>query len=187
MSTGIRETAVPERLSNSTGSDSALGFLLKKFEYCLLGHPRCNPPRHFSQSVYPSRLLDVGTTQQSLIVLRSTNLFRNEEYVCLSHCWGSVRPFTLNAQTHTALFTGLDMRALPKTFRDAIVVTRRLRIQYIWIDSLYAIQTPRRDALALTSQMHSSRRRTGLGIRIASHGRYIRKRRVHYRSYCRKE
>jgi hypothetical protein len=30
------------------------------------------------------------------------------------------------------------MRVLPKTFQDAISVTRRLKIRYLWIDSLYA-------------------------------------------------
>jgi hypothetical protein len=66
-------------------------------------------------------------------------MFCDDEYVCLSHCWGDRKPFTLNSETQFALAEGINMMALPKTFQDAILVTRRLQIQYLWIDSLYEI------------------------------------------------
>jgi hypothetical protein len=136
VSVGPNDVVIPEAMSSNTQSDSALKFILDKYHRCCEEHKRCHPPRQLTPSTYPSRLLDVGTQHQSLIVLRDTGSFREEKYVCLSHCWGYIRPFTLNAKSHFALTNGIDAEALPKTFRDAIFITRLLCIRYIWIDSL---------------------------------------------------
>jgi hypothetical protein len=66
-------------------------------------------------------------------------------YACLSHCWGSnplLRTTTANFEEHKA---GISFNLLPKTFRDAIIVARKLDIQYIWIDSLCIIQDSKDD------------------------------------------
>jgi hypothetical protein len=136
--TGLSEYNISQDLSSSTKSDSAVNFLLEKYHGCREKHAQCNFPERLTSAAYPSRLLDVGIEEHSLIILRGTRMFCNEEYVCLSHCWGDIKPFTLNAETQSALARGINVTALPKTFQDAILVTRRLRIQYLWIDSLYA-------------------------------------------------
>lgn len=57
----------------------------------------------------------------------------------LGHCWGKqcvpqlTRVF-LAVSEHEIAFSKLS-----KTFRDAIVVTHRLGIKYLWIDSLCII------------------------------------------------
>jgi hypothetical protein len=137
-STGLDEYKISYDLSCSTQSDSAVNFLLEKYHDCRKNHAQCNLEERSNPVTYPSRLLDVGTKEHSSIILCSTGMFRNEEYVCLSHCWGDMKPFVLNAETRSALSKGINMTTLPKTFQDAISVTRRLRIQYLWIDSLYA-------------------------------------------------
>jgi hypothetical protein len=136
--TCLNEYKISHDLSCSTQSDSAVDFLLEKYHDCREKHAECNLEERSNPITYPSRLLDVGTMEHDLIILHSTGMFHNEEYVCLSHCWGNLKPFTLNAETQSALSTGINMTTLPKTFQDAISVTRRLRIQYLWIDSLYA-------------------------------------------------
>ena len=35
------------------------------------------------------------------------------------------------------LYNGISVSMLPKTFQDAVYVTRILGIRYLWIDSLY--------------------------------------------------
>lgn len=45
------------------------------------------------------------------------------------------------------------MESLPETFRDAIILTRRLGYQYIWIDSLCIIQNIHEDWTSESSQM----------------------------------
>ncbi|PVH85045.1 heterokaryon incompatibility, partial [Cadophora sp. DSE1049] len=42
---------------------------------------------------------------------------------------------------------------LPKTFRDTVVVTRRLGIRYLWIDSLCIIQDSSMDWARESSKM----------------------------------
>src|SRR5438034_1924444 len=37
------------------------------------------------------------------------------------------------------------MRALPKTFQDAVLLTRALGVRYLWIDSLCIIQDDEKD------------------------------------------
>ncbi|RDW75138.1 hypothetical protein BP6252_06280 [Coleophoma cylindrospora] len=68
-------------------------------------------------------------------------------YVALSHCWGETDPDRRpsHCTTRENLETrqkGFRLSELPKTFRDAITITRQLGIQYLWIDSLCIIQGP---------------------------------------------
>jgi hypothetical protein len=55
-------------------------------------------------------------------------------YVCLSYCWGESPKFTTTKETIEARKKCIDFKELPKTLQHAIVVTRALGIQYIWID-----------------------------------------------------
>jgi hypothetical protein len=63
--------------------------------------------------------------------------------VALSHCWGGPEfpiPCTLEASSKIHTKVGLRYAELPKTFRDAIDVTRAMGYEYLWIDSLCIIQ-----------------------------------------------
>jgi hypothetical protein len=135
--TDLSEYKISRDLSFSTQSESAVDFLFEKYHDCRKKHAECNLKERSKSVTYPSRLLDVVSKEHSSIILRSTSMFRDEEYVCLSHCWGDMTPFTLNAETQSTLSKGITIETLPKTFQDAIIVTRRLGLQYLWIDSLY--------------------------------------------------
>jgi len=63
----------------------------------------------------------------------------------LSHCWGQLQLTTLTKSNIAIFEAGLEISKLPKTFRDAIHVTRRMSIQYLWIDSLCIIQDSKED------------------------------------------
>jgi hypothetical protein len=72
------------------------------------------------------------------------------EYIVLSHCWGKLteerkREFCTTDDNIKARLEGFSLSTLPKTFRDAVQVTRELGIRYIWIDSLCIIQWNRKD------------------------------------------
>ncbi|RYO74950.1 hypothetical protein DL764_010632 [Monosporascus ibericus] len=57
-----------------------------------------------------------------------------------SHSWGKSQPLrTLknNVVSHT---NGIAIESVPRTFQDAIRVTRHLDIRYLWIDSLCIVQ-----------------------------------------------
>ncbi|KAH6857469.1 heterokaryon incompatibility protein-domain-containing protein, partial [Alternaria rosae] len=131
--------------SPNTLSDDTFNFIIEKYNHCCKNHEECDDPPRGNASAYPSRLLDVGTDQRGAVVLRNTNEFCDEKYACLSHCWGTVRPLTLNAKTLPLLSKGVGVSILPKTFQDAVIVTRRLRLQYLWIDSLCILQDDKDD------------------------------------------
>jgi hypothetical protein len=48
---------------------------------------------------------------------------------------------------------GIPLSSLPKTFLDAIVVTKALGLRYLWIDSLCIIQDDEDDWLAESKTM----------------------------------
>ena len=59
--------------------------------------------------------------------------------MCLSHCWG--KSISLTTETTTLKEgKGILWSELPGTFQDALTVTCRLGIQYLWIDSLCILQ-----------------------------------------------
>lgn len=61
-------------------------------------------------------------------------------YVTLSHCWGAASFIQLVRAKIDNFCSGIPLSILPKTFKDAVFVTRRLGISYLWIDSLCILQ-----------------------------------------------
>lgn len=64
------------------------------------------------------------------------------QYIAPSHCWGgSISPI-LTTGTLKQFQEFLPFDDLPANFRDAIIITRKLGIRYLWIDSLCILQNP---------------------------------------------
>jgi hypothetical protein len=61
-------------------------------------------------------------------------------YTTLSHCWGKIEIRKLTNANLLDSIKGFNIDELPKTFQDAIAITRRLKVRYLWIDSLCIIQ-----------------------------------------------
>lgn len=68
-------------------------------------------------------------------------------YICLSHCWGDESSPVLKTTTHNIKEhkETISWSRLPKTFQDAVLFTRKLRVRYLWIDSLCIIQNDVKD------------------------------------------
>ena len=77
------------------------------------------------------------------------------KYVALSHCWGITNTAKLKNGTLRTMTCGIDWSKLPKTFQDAIYVTRRLGFRYLWIDSLCIIQDSPEDWSKESGTMHA--------------------------------
>ncbi|KAH8732831.1 heterokaryon incompatibility protein-domain-containing protein [Phaeosphaeriaceae sp. PMI808] len=66
----------------------------------------------------------------------------NDRYITLSHCWGKPKSATgqlrLSSKTEERFKKeGIELRELPKTFRDAMLFACRLeKVGFLWIDSL---------------------------------------------------
>ncbi|KAI2466948.1 heterokaryon incompatibility protein-domain-containing protein [Annulohypoxylon bovei var. microspora] len=130
----------------STFSASAWGLVLSWLRECKSTHERCASRRNNS-GWYPTRLLDVQSPPTSLS--SKTEVFRivdgsdipsGLDYVTLSHRWGSAKMPRLTVTEMPRYRGGALVSELPATFRDAITITRRLGVRYIWIDSLCIIQ-----------------------------------------------
>jgi hypothetical protein len=94
----------------------------------------------------PSRLLFVGNTNDpdSLRIDLVTEI-EETKYCALSHRWGTLskdeeQEFCTTKDNLTCRLKHLSNCKLPKTFQDAVWVTRQLQVPYLWIDSLCIIQ-----------------------------------------------
>ncbi|KAF2452684.1 heterokaryon incompatibility protein-domain-containing protein, partial [Lineolata rhizophorae] len=113
---------------------------------CNVSHV-CN--KHSARFELPTRLLYVGNPD--VLSLYCPKEGDRMQYVALSHCWGEDPPTKNNPQFCTTddnierRLKGFSFSELPKTFRDAVHVTRELGFQYLWIDSLCIVQWNQED------------------------------------------
>ncbi|KAL8835097.1 MAG: hypothetical protein Q9170_003453 [Blastenia crenularia] len=63
------------------------------------------------------------------------------KYACLSYCWGTEgHSLQLNRSNLVALHEKIPLELLSRSIQDAIHVTRKLGINYLWVDALCIIQ-----------------------------------------------
>ncbi|KAI1261435.1 HET-domain-containing protein [Xylariaceae sp. FL1019] len=141
-------SSIPVGLPGLSETKSSIYFELLCYwlRDCDDNHTGCRPDPVSAK--LPTRLVDVGIKNSTNIRLRHPRLWKTEQtrdirYIALSHPWGPPPEnkyyctTRLNIQDHER---GIPVDDLPKTFRDAIKVTREIGVQYLWIDSLCIIQ-----------------------------------------------
>lgn len=103
----------------------------------------------------PKRAINVSpSSDKSIVCLVETDGLRSP-WVSLSYCWGisnTVKTIRANLQEH---LEGIRLSELPKTIRDAVIVTRRLGLVYLWVDTLCIIQDSPQDLEAECAKMSS--------------------------------
>lgn len=127
------------------------------------------------ESSLPTRIIDVGSSTDRAHVLPrliSNTKGKRGQYIALSYCWGLKPLLTLNAETKKSFEEGISLDHLPQTIHDAILVTRRLGIRYLWVDSLCIIQGESPEAvedwLRESQKMHQVFRHATLTLMAAS-------------------
>jgi hypothetical protein len=111
---------------------------------------KCSP---CTQELLPTRIIDLEPANGTLVpVLKITGGERGV-YVTLSHCWGKSLHTKLTTANLEQWSQGIDVSALPRSFRDAIIVTQRLHIRYLWIDALCILQDSVQDWQVESSKM----------------------------------
>jgi heterokaryon incompatibility protein (HET) len=119
----------------------------------------------------PTRLLDVGDTESQMVKLVLSDKQEIVPYVALSHCWGKSKPLKT---TKTTIFHHLEEipeSKLPQTFKDAVLVTRKLGMRYLWIDSLCIVQDDEIDwfkEAATMASVYSNAQLTVMGANSSS-------------------
>jgi hypothetical protein len=87
----------------------------------------------------PTRVVDVGFLD-TLFVTHYISKGQYGQWLTLSHCWGDSRPATTTMSNLNSQCAGIMISRLPKTYQDAIMITRKLGYRFLWIDSLCIIQ-----------------------------------------------
>lgn len=129
-------------LPTSAHLEHSLPYVQTWVSACELNHPKCGA----SYSYTPPRLLDVDSSDPAFVKLLMLSSAKTNRYACLSHCWGSTRSKYMVYKTNLSTnMVGIPVSELPKTFSDAIDISRALGIQYLWIDSLCIIQDSQAD------------------------------------------
>jgi hypothetical protein len=129
--------------SQRTDSPDTLAWANLLVEDCHQNHGLCR--RRFvpeeSEYYLPLRLLDVdnGTTSTVSLVATMDLSVPSVEYLALSHCWGGIAAFSLREDNIKAMGS-IKISDLPRNFDDAISIARRLRVRYLWIDTLCIVQ-----------------------------------------------
>lgn len=126
----------------STASPEAWRTADSWIQDCLQNHTACNN-NHGVELCYPTRVLDVGHGDRASDVVHLVET--NEQppqgaYIALSHCWGKMPFLCTMKENLVCVKAGLHVSGLAQTFQDAIVVTRRLKVRYLWIDGLCILQ-----------------------------------------------
>jgi hypothetical protein len=92
----------------------------------------------------PSRVLDVGAIGLDRLHLRISN-GEYSSYAALSHCWGGGILARTTRENLKARQNCIFFAELPKTFQDAVTVTRDLGLRFLWIDALCIVQDDKSD------------------------------------------
>lgn len=104
---------------------------------CDAEHSECQPQK---PGPLPTRLVYVGAQKFTTITLYETRPADNIEYVALSHPWGKGPHFCTTLANVDVYRKGIDFGELPAMFQHAVVTTRELGLEYVWIDSICIIQ-----------------------------------------------
>ena len=123
---------------------------------CLVEHTKCAKwDSQYTGRSLPTRVLNVGTDEsQDSISLYEPEDQDSEKYLALSHCWGKSLIITTTKKELNNRLRSIPLSDLPNTFRDAVKITRRLNIKYLWIDALCIIQDDYEDWRREAAQMH---------------------------------
>jgi len=92
--------------------------------------------------MWPKRVIDVRDDIPRLIETETAtrDLVELPRYATLSHCWGQQDLTKTTRRNLKDRMIEIPWHELSKTFRDAITLTRRIKCNFIWIDSLCIIQ-----------------------------------------------
>ncbi|KAH0537836.1 hypothetical protein FGG08_005449 [Glutinoglossum americanum] len=132
-------------LAADPSSEETFSLIGSWLSSCVDGHAACHP----SGSVcLPHRVIDVGAPGAKGVYPEpslSVGANRPGQYATLSYRWGDSLTLAATLSTLESMKEGIALCSMPQTFQDAIEVTRRLGIRYLWIDALCIMQDSSQD------------------------------------------
>ena len=112
-------------------------------------------------------MLDVGNAISDKVRLVHGD-GRQGHFAALSYCWGGDGVLTLTQRIPDMLRAGVDLERFPATLRDAIIITRKLEIRFLWVDALCIMQDSAEDWAAEAGRMRTVYRGAIVTIAAAS-------------------
>lgn len=136
------------------GSPDNINWIKIVFQKCRDMHKRCSQPLTHpgypankttwtseTDFAMPTRLIDVETLK-----LWETGRQKGP-YAALSYSWGKNRSkrFKTRAESYNERLNGFHEDDLPQTILDAVILTRKLGLQNLWVDAICIIQGNQKD------------------------------------------
>lgn len=115
-------------------SDTTVGRALSWMRECDEHEgPRCA----VAESTLPSKLLNVRDAEFGEVSLHASSGEKGK-YAALSHVRDNGYPITVSKESSNAN-DSISLETLPKVYRDAITMTRKLGLQYLWVEALWLV------------------------------------------------
>ncbi|KAL8403006.1 hypothetical protein RB594_008315 [Gaeumannomyces avenae] len=140
----LREQPLPP-----ANSDKTFATIDSWLQGCLRDHPACRTTRLNKARTCepPPRLIEIPVDAGHVRLIEATDV--QEPYAALSYCWGDfnslsdseqANPVTTTSTTFKEFQIQIPLDAIPLTIQQAIYITRRLGIKYLWVDSMCIVQ-----------------------------------------------
>ena len=130
-------------VSLDSASDPNFELARRWLKGCLSSHPLCGT---ISVSPLPTRLIDIGngiSPQNPRLFIPAAGA--SGRYAALSYCWGIAQNNILTKANLKDKTEKIPLSDLPKTIHDAVEITQKLGLQYLWVDALCIIQDSVKD------------------------------------------
>ena len=136
-----KEEAGSSILTMTTKSRSSWEQALEWLNPCCELHKLCKM-KTSKKPFRPTRLIDVGRTEggDSLRLAMAASEGFSDEYIALSYRWGTSPGLRLTCTTFDQFRLGMPYESLPRTIQDAIYITRKLGVRWLWVDALCILQ-----------------------------------------------
>lgn len=102
---------------------------------CRTKHKCLQPPLN---PILPTRVIDVTESDRMVSVIDTRGM--RGRYAALSHSWGPTPRLMATKSTIGDLRHGVAVSFLPETFRDAVRLTQKLGIKYLWIGKRFSMR-----------------------------------------------
>ncbi|KAF7908151.1 uncharacterized protein EAF01_003906 [Botrytis porri] len=152
--TGVKRPWIPLP-SGEMSSERDLGMFSDCLNSCLQNHEKCRATQMTGALCLgfgPSRLIDI--VDMKIVKL---GIHEVPKYFILSYVWGHP-PFLLLEKKNENEFStpgSLGAQRIPQTILDAIEITRRFEVRYLWVDALCIVQDDFESKMHEIDRMHT--------------------------------
>lgn len=127
-------------LNLTPGSPEQIHRIRKCLDLCRREHKECMRLRKTHRQQCPARLIRVGDSNSKDVCISVPVSGSPVKYAILSYCWGGEQESKTTSARLEQRRNGFSLKDLPQTIQDAVFLTRKLRLEYLWVDAICIIQ-----------------------------------------------